>query len=399
MLEMSEERLKLLVCKYLADSLTEEESNELDAYGAEDPQVWLLIARLQDEDQLTSELAEIHDIDPGTALKEAWEMIDRKNIPFYKKPFWRAAAIIIPIATVTIIVALHYHRAVTNPKNIAQTTQTTPPGAQIGGYRAILTLAGGQQLDLRDQPKGNIAFQTGARIVRTDSALSYIPVPLPYVESQQQTPVQYNILTTPRTSQYSVILPDGTKVWLNDSSRLYYPTFFSGAYREVALTGEAYFEVAKDPAHPFHVKVNNLTINVLGTSFSVRAYGNEDNTTAILLKGKISVLNGQREQLLNPNEGVTVSRENKWQLRKDIDPDSVLAWKEGIFYFSHADIATVMHELSKWYNVEVEMRVPNNQYHYEGEFSRYVSLPVILNYMTNDDVHFIREGNKVIVTP
>ena len=117
------------------------------------------------------------------------------------------------------------------------------------------------------------------------------------------------------------------------------------------------------------------------------------------MKGKISVMNGQREQILSPNEGVTVSRENKWQLRKNIDPDSVLAWKEGIFYFTHADIATVMHELSKWYNVEVEMRVPNNQYYYEGEFSRYVSLPVILNYMTNEDVHFIREGNKVIVTP
>ncbi|MBN8850378.1 MAG: hypothetical protein BGO55_32295 [Sphingobacteriales bacterium 50-39] len=394
--EISEETLKLLVCKYLADSLTEEESNELDAYGAEHPQIWLLIARLQDEDQLTSDLAGIQEIDPRSALEEAWEMINKKNTPFYKKPFWRVAAIIIPLAVVTTIIALQRHRSVTNPKNIAH---ATPPGTRIGGYRAILTLAGGQQLDLQDQPKGDIAFQSGARIVRTDSALSYVPVPLPYVESQQQTPVQYNVLTTPRTSQYSIILPDGTKVWLNDSSRLYYPTFFSGADREVALTGEAYFEVAKDPAHPFHVKVNNLTVDVLGTSFSIRAYSDENNTTAILLNGKISVRNGQHQQVLSPNEGVSISRENKWQLRKDIDPDSVTAWKEGIFYFSHADIATVMHELSKWYNVEVEMRVPNNQYNYEGEFSRYVSLSVILNYMTNEDVHFIREGNKVIVTP
>ncbi|HVU57757.1 MAG TPA: FecR domain-containing protein [Puia sp.] len=399
MSEMSEERLKLLVYKYLTDSLTEEESNELDAYGSEDPQVWLLIARLQDEDQLTSDLADIHEMDPKSALADAWKLIDKKGTPFYKRPFWRAAAIVIPIVAVTTMIVLQRRQHSPASKAAAFVTRTPAPDIRGGSYKAILTLAGGQQLDLLDQPKGNIAFQNGAKIVRTDSALSYIPVPLPYVESQQHTPPQYNILTTPRASQFSIVLPDGTKVWLNDSTRLYYPTFFSGPYREVALTGEAYFEVAKDPDHPFHIKVNDLIVNVLGTSFAIRAYRDEDNTTATLLKGKIAVLNGQREQVLDPNEQVSVSRQNQWQLRRNIDPDSVLAWKEGIFYFTHADIPTVMHELSKWYSVEVEIKVPATQYYYDGEFPRDVSLSAILNYMTNDDVHFIREGNKVIVTP
>lgn len=400
--EISEERLKLLVYRYLADSMTKEDSDALDAYGAEHPQVWLLIARLQDEDQLTSDLAEIHAADPKGALEEAWAFVEKRNTPFYKRPFWRAVAVIIPIAVLAWMIATsrHQHReaaiAAKNPKGLSHAAASD---LGSGVHRAILTLAGGQRLDLQDQPKGDIAFQNGAKIVRSGNAISYIPTTRPDMGSQQQLPVQYNTLTTSRTSQYAITLSDGTKVWLNDSSRLYFPTFFNGAIREVALSREAYFEVAKDADHPFHILAGTLNVHVLGTNLAIRAYGDEELTTATLLKGKISVLDSRREQLLCPNEQLSVSRQNKWQLHKNINPDSALAWKEGLFFFSHADIPTVMHELSKWYNIEVEIKVPANRYYYDGEFSRQVSLPVILDYMTNEDVHFIREGNKVIVTP
>ncbi|HEY4206441.1 MAG TPA: hypothetical protein VGM31_06510, partial [Puia sp.] len=236
--EMSEERLKLLVYKYLADTMTDEDSDELDAYGAEHPQVWLLIARLQDEDQLTSDLGEIHATDPNGALEEAWDLVERKNTPFYKMPFWRAAAVFLPILVAggIILNSFRHTQHITTPPT-SHKTAVSAPDIRGGGYRAILTLAGGQKLDLKDQPKGNIAYQNGARIVRSDSAISYIPIPHPYLESHIQLPVQYNVLTTYRTSQYAIVLPDGTRVWLNDSTRLYYPTFFSGADREVALTG------------------------------------------------------------------------------------------------------------------------------------------------------------------
>jgi transmembrane sensor len=405
MSEMSDERLKLLVCKYLADRLTEEESNELNTYGTEYPQVWLLIARLQDEDQLTADLGEIQDMDVRGSLEDALSIIDEANAgPFYKRPFWRVAAIILPILALVgggLWIGLRRHQdKIADNKNIVHAVRSLPPDIHGGGNKAILTLAGGQRLNLQDQPTGDIAFQNGARLVKADSSLSYVPVPLPYVENQENsiTP-QYNTLTTPRSGQFSVTLPDGSKVWLNDSSRLSYPTFFSGAYREVALTGEAYFEVAKNPAHPFHVKVNDLTVIVLGTNFTIRAYGDEGNTTTTLLKGKIVVQDGRREQLLAPNEQVSIDGQKNWQFRKGVDPESVLAWKNGIFYFTHADIPTVMHALAGWYGIEVEIRVPPNQYYYDGEFSMDVSLSVILNYLTNEDVHFSREGNKVIVTP
>jgi hypothetical protein len=322
---------------------------------------------------------------------------DDNPSPNFKIPIWRTVAVIIPfVAVVSILWVRHRQAAIASDLSHKEDNSS---GIRMGGYRAVLTLADGRRLDLEQEPKGNIASQYGAKIIMTDSAVSYIPDPIHGPESPQQTPAQYNILTTPRTSQFAIVLSDGTRVWLNDSTSLYYPTFFNGPYREVMLSGEAFFEVAKDPARPFRVRAGSLTVNVLGTSFSLRAYGDENNSTAILLNGRISVKDGRREEFLHPNESVCISRQNQWLVRKDIEPDSVLAWKEGVFYFSHADIVTVMRELARWYNVEVVMKVPNNQYSYEGEFSRYASLPVILNYMTNKDVHFIREGNKVIVTP
>src|SRR5258707_13228726 len=114
MSEMSDERLKLLVCKYLADSLTEGESNELNTYGTEYPQMWLLIARLQDEDQLTGDLGEIQDMDIRGSLEDAWTIIDdAKAGPFYKRPFWRVPAIILPLLALVgggLWIGLRHHQ-------------------------------------------------------------------------------------------------------------------------------------------------------------------------------------------------------------------------------------------------------------------------------------------------
>jgi len=100
---------------------------------------------------------------------------------------------------------------------------------------------------------------------------------------------------------------------------------------------------------------------------------------------------------LTANEQVSIDKKNNWQRQRVAGPESVLGWKNGIFYFTHADIPTVMRELSRWYGVDVEIKVPDTQYYYDGEFSREAGLSAILDYLTNDDVHFRREGNRVIV--
>jgi transmembrane sensor len=394
--EMGEERLKLLIYKYLDGSLTAAEKEELDVYGSAHPQIWLLMARLQDEDQLMKDLADMQEMDVRQALTEAWGLANEgERPPFHRRYGWTiAASILIVLAGGALFIGLRQPKADSQPSPMQQVEHIPAPEIHGGGNRATLTLANGQQLHLENLPAGQIASQSGARLIKTDSALTYHAV-----YSENGGGVEVNTLATPRAGTYTIVLPDGSKVWLNNASTLSYPTSFHGRYREVILTGEAYFEVAKNTAQPFQVKVKDLTIHVLGTGFTVRAYGDEGNMTATLLKGKIAVQDGSREEQLAPNEQVTIDRQKNWQIQKDIDPESVMAWKNGNFYFTHADISTVMKELSRWYDIEVEIKIPETQFFYDGEFSHDADLSAILAYLTNEDVHFVREGNKVTVIP
>jgi|GEM_PF-399607 len=341
-------------------------------------------------------------IDVADALAEVRLIIGgSEEMPFYKRRGWRAAAVCFALALSAggMIITLRHEENVQDiQKNHSRhVVQRTPADVYGGGNKATLTLAGGQQLKLQDLPHGNIALQSGARLVKTDSALTYVPASAAIRESIENA--QFNTLSTPRAGQYALVLPDGTRVWLNNASTLSYPTCFNGQSREVTLTGEAYFEVVKNAAQPFFINVHNVTVRVLGTGFTLRAYNDEGRVTATLLKGKIAIHDGHRERMLVPNEQVNIDRQKNWQIHQSVDPESVLAWKNHIFYFIHADIPTVMHELSLWYGIDVEIKVPATQYFYDGEFSRDASLSAILNYLTNDDVHFVREGNKVTVTP
>jgi len=200
------------------------------------------------------------------------------------------------------------------------------------------------------------------------------------------------------TSTQRISLPDGSRVLVRPGSTLEYADSLPGlAARMVSLSGEAYFEIAKHSSQPFQINVDSVTIHVLGTSLSVRSYSGEGKTVTTLLKGKIGLKEGSREEWLTANEQVCIDKKNNWQKQRVAGPESVLGWKNGIFYFTHADIPTVMRELSRWYGVDVEINVPDTQYYYDGEFSREAGLSAILDYLTNDDVHFRREGNRVIV--
>ena len=195
---------------------------------------------------------------------------------------------------------------------VSPAVRTVSADIHGGGNKASLTLANGQVLALQDLPAGDIATQYGARLIRTDSTLSYVP----RIEMERET-VQYNTLTTPRTGQYSLVLSDGSRVWLNSASSLFYPTAFHGRVREVSLTGEAYFEIAKNSSQPFQINVDSVTIHVLGTSLSIRSYSEEGKTVTTLLKGKIGLKEGRREEWMTANEQVCIDK--KKQLAETTD--------------------------------------------------------------------------------
>ena len=210
-------------------------------------------------------------------------------------------------------------------------------------------------------------------------------------------PVGYNVLATPSGGQYKVVLPDGSKVWLNDLSSLRYPTAFSGGQRLVTLTGEAYLEVAKDQLHPFRVQVGNTAVTVLGTHFNINAYPDENGITTTLLEGMVSVANNGKTVLIKPGQAA-ISGQGV-SLVDHADTSAVTAWKDGYFEFSDADIRAVMRQLSRWYGIDVRFEGKAPEQLVSGRISRNNMAGDVLSFLEASGYHFKIEGKTITVLP
>ena len=215
------------------------------------------------------------------------------------------------------------------------------------------------------------------------------------------TPV-YNTITTANGNQYQLILSDGSRVWLNAASSIRFPTSFSGYERKVEITGEAYFEVAKNAAKPFKVDFKNKAgekdeIEVLGTHFNVNTYTDEPEMKTTLLEGSVKITAANKMQMLAPGQQARLTI-NGIELKKNVDLDQVMAWKNGYFLFDNTDIYTLMRQISRWYNIEViyEPNVKNDVFF--GEIERKAELNEVLKILEVGDLHFKLNGHKLTVT-
>lgn len=274
--------------------------------------------------------------------------------------------------------------------SIASSKKTGP--IKPGGYHARLTMSDGSTVALDSIQNGNL-HQVGATIQKQNGLLIYDrPRRLKTGES-----VVYNTLTTPRGGQYRVVLPDGSKVWLNASSSLRFPTAFLGKQRDVELSGEAYFEVAKNKEKPFHVNVKDMQVEVLGTHFNVNAYTDENSIKTSLLEGSVKIRDKSATVLLRPGQQGVIKNNNENIEINDADLEEVIAWKNGLFQFDGADITTIMREIGRWYDVDIVYagKIPIRRF--EGKISREVPLSVVLKILELSNVKFKIEGKKIIV--
>lgn len=280
-----------------------------------------------------------------------------------------------------------------------------------GKAGAVLTLADGTQVVLDSMGNGWATAQNGTRVLLKDGQLAYDPA------SAGNGTVAYNTMTTPRGRQFRIVLPDGTKVWLNAASSIYYPTAFTGAERKVKITGEAYFEVAAykqegaRKAWPFIVDVDGRAhVKVLGTHFNISAYKNEAAVQTTLLEGAVKVaLPGiGTEQLhevtLRPGMQALIS--NKTGSPENISVDNtadlakVMAWKEGVFNFEDVGLEEAMRQLERWYDIDVvyEKGVPD--IYFFGKISRGMPLKSVLKMLEESEVRFrLEAGRKLVVLP
>ncbi|HET9279458.1 MAG TPA: FecR domain-containing protein [Flavitalea sp.] len=261
-----------------------------------------------------------------------------------------------------------------------------------GRNKAILILGDGSEVLLDTVTSGAIAENVDARVVKLDDGeLSYSAL------ADINAPVSYNTLSTPRGGQYAITLVDGTRVWLNSSSSLRFPTSFRDPERTVELSGEAYFEVAENREKPFTVKVNDVAVKALGTHFNIMAYKDEATINTTLMEGSVAVSKWKETVRLNPGQQAQISENGKIGIVKNADIEQAIAWKNGFFNFSGSDIETTMRQIARWYNIEViyESKITE---HFNGTILRNASIERVLRMLEfTGVVSFDIQGRKIFV--
>ena len=317
----------------------------------------------------------------GTSSGES-KVIEIKSRMKFGWTGWAAAAVILIVASALWLTVSNNQKVI---KPEAQ-NHTTPSDIAPGYEGAILTLANGSKVVLDNAQDGKItdaAFKNGNKV-------SY--------QNSDQTKVEFNTLTTPKGRQFSLVLPDGTQVWLNAASSITYPTAFTGNERKVSILGEAYFEVSHDASKPFHVDVNGVDVQVLGTHFNINSYSDEEAIKTTLLEGSIKITVAGRSQLVKPGEQAQVA-EKDINMVLDADVDGVMAWKYGFFSFDNANITDIMKQLTKWYDVEVVYQGQPKE-RFSGKIDRNLTLSQVLKGLAETKVHFrIEDGKRLIILP
>jgi len=271
-----------------------------------------------------------------------------------------------------------------------------------GGNKAILTLANGKQIVLTDAHNGTLAIQHNTEIKKTADGKIVYTTNSPGISVNQNPGIQYNTITTPRGGQYTVILPDGSKVSLNAASSLIYPAAFTGDERKVELKGEAYFEVTHNPVKPFKVSSNGQTVEVLGTHFNINAYSDERAVKTTLLEGAVKISKGSRIAVLKPGQQAQISNKElnpEININSNVDLEEAVAWKNGLFVFDGDNIQHIMRMVSRWYDVEVAYSGAIQDDPFGGSVSRFENVSEVLKILQlTGKVHFKIEGRKIIVS-
>jgi transmembrane sensor len=325
---------------------------------------------------------------PPEALPPPGERVVRGIAPRQRTMMRLAvAAVLLTVVTGTYLLFLKRQ-----PLKTASVEERYQNDVRPGRNSALLRLTNGKTILLDDSAPRTIPGQGSVTITNDKGQLTYRAL------AEDPAETFYNTLTTPKGNQYHLVLPDGSNVWLNAASSITYPTVFAGKERQVDISGEAYFEVAKNERQPFVVRQGEITVQVLGTRFDANCYGDAAAGMITLLEGKVRVEKGAAESLLEPGQqAVMRTAAGGISIHRHPDISAVMAWKNDSFGFHDADIGSVMQEVERWYDVQVVYEATITK-HFVADISRNVPLSQLLQLLeATGQVHFRIEGKKVIV--
>ncbi|MDM1295655.1 DUF4974 domain-containing protein [Sphingobacterium sp. N143] len=313
---------------------------------------------------------------------------------FYKK-WWQIAAVLFALCGAVLWT---YHNFQSDDVTKDELTSTLPvvPGSE----KAMIILENGKSIDL-SLIKGDTVLDQGAYLI-TKNSQGEISYSLKDGSSSADK-IVYNTIVTPKGGEYNLKMADGSLVLLNAGSKIKYPVRFDAATRAVELEGEAYFEIAKMQVRgkriPFIVKSGAQTLEVLGTHFNIKSFGDHIVTTLVEGKVKLSFADaGLNAQVLAPNDQVIFNHRRASVQKEQVDPFYSLAWKNGNFAFDNASIHSVMDEVARWYDVDIKYEDQLGGQHFSGTISRYENIDKLLKTISfAGGVHFERKGRRIHV--
>ena len=374
-----------MVKNYLDGKATPEEIKFLEAhYESQDKNPEIL-------DQYTEKQKEDLGSEMEGFLMNRLADSQTRVLPLWKKTWFNAVA-----ASVLVLMTLGAGFFLVN--NRKQETALMPAAAPLdftpGEDKAILTLADGSSIILDSAANGHIADQ--GKVAISKSADGQLVYGYDDKNMQEEQSAQMNMVSTPAGGQYRIVLPDGSKVWLNAKSSLRFPTFFAGSDRKVSISGECYFEIAKDRHKPFIIDVSGKQeILVTGTHFNVNSYKDEDEIKTTLLEGSVHVRNLTKpgKLTLKPGDQSALASDGNFHIDQ-VDVDEVVAWKNGLFQFQETSLEMVMRQVSRWYNVEVTYETNMPKKTFSGKIHRNANASQMLEILKFAGVNFRMEATE-----
>lgn len=380
---MTRDEYLLLFKKFLAGNATPKETEKIMSY--------------QDDFDFTD--SAIIEKDNDSILREKRILNELSASIAQQKPSgrftttWIAAAVLVIIAAASLLFV--QNKKTVNPTLTYAKSLTSRHDVKPGTNKALLTLENGEQIALNDVGVGTVLKQGNITISKQANGLLEYKVT---ANAVTKSAIEYNTISTPIGGQYSIVLPDGSKVWLNAASSLKFPTAFTGTERKVELNGEGYFEIAKNKHMPFKVKFNNEEVEVLGTHFNIMAYPDEAVTRTTLLEGSVSISKNNVKKVLIPGQQAVGGLPTNGFNINQVNTDEAIAWKNGLFLFHNENIKSIMKKIARWYNVDVYYQGTLTSQEYGGRISKSKNLSEILkNLELTGTIHFKIDGRRVTV--
>ncbi|RKD90832.1 FecR family protein [Mangrovibacterium diazotrophicum] len=376
--------IQQLAYKWKNNTISPHEREELEDWYNQNPQKAIEWTKDLDSDALRERL--LGNIISTNRKNDVTKKAKKSLIGVYK--YASAAAVL--IIALGLWFLLDNRKSIPDSQVVTEAVIDIPPGRQA----ATLILGNGMKVELDTMSSGGVLAQSNVLISKAGTTINYqVTDAMP----PEKGLVDFNTIYTNRGNQFQLTLVDGTKVWLNSESSITYPARFDGVIRKVELTGEAFFEVAKNPNQPFVVTARGVDVKVLGTHFNISAYNDDQFIKTTLVEGSVQVYNQAHSVRIIPGEQASIGNLQSEIKVSQVDVNQVLAWQQGFFEFTNATLPEIVKQISRWYDVDIRVEEGVLDKRFGGRISNRLSLTRLLDLLGGSGIYYEKNDSVLVI--